>query len=78
MKYVIYDILIINSYLPSVLNFRGKLLEAIAEKGFEIHIIAPDLDFFSAEYEKLLERGYYVHEVSMQRTGTNPVADLKP
>ncbi|UNT64593.1 glycosyltransferase family 4 protein [Acinetobacter towneri] len=69
--------LIINSYLPSVLNFRGKLLEAIAEKGFEIHIIAPDLDFFSAEYEKLLERGYYVHEVSMQRTGTNPVADLK-
>ena len=37
--------LIINSYLPSVLNFRGKLLEAIAEKGFEIHIIAPDLDF---------------------------------
>lgn len=69
--------LIINSYLPSVLNFRGTLLEAIAEKGFEIHIIAPDLDFFSAEYEKLLERGYYVHEVSMQRTGTNPVADLK-
>ncbi|WP_180048474.1 MULTISPECIES: glycosyltransferase family 4 protein [unclassified Acinetobacter] len=69
--------LIICSYLPSVLNFRGKLLEAIHRQGYEIHIIAPDLISFAAEHEKLLELGYFVHEVSMQRTGTNPVADLK-
>lgn len=69
--------LIISSFLPSVLNFRGKLLEAIHQQGYEIHIIAPDLAFFPTEYEKLLNLGYYVHEVSMQRTGTNPVADLK-
>lgn len=69
--------LIISSFLPSVLNFRGKLLEAIHQQGYEIHIIAPDLTSFSTEHEKLLELGYYVHEVSMQRTGTNPVADLK-
>src|SRR5690606_28270536 len=69
--------LIISSYLPSVLNFRGKLLEAIHRQGYEIHIIAPDLISFAAEHEKLLELGYFVHEVSMQRTGTNPVADLK-
>lgn len=67
----------ISSYLPSVLNFRGKLLEAIHKQGFEIHIVAPDLSSFFAEHEKLLELGYFVHEVSMQRTGTNPVADLK-
>ncbi|WP_168399118.1 glycosyltransferase family 4 protein [Acinetobacter indicus] len=69
--------LLISSFLPSVLNFRGKLLEAINEQGYEIHIIAPDLTSFSIEHEKLLNLGYFVHEVSMQRTGTNPVADLK-
>lgn len=69
--------LIISSFIPSVLNFRGKLLEAIQQQGYEIHIIAPDLTSFSAEHEKLLDLGYFIHEVSMQRTGTNPVADLK-
>lgn len=69
--------LIISSFLPSVLNFRGKLLEAIHQQGYEIHIIAPNLTSFSAEHRKLLELGYFVHEVSMQRTGSNPVADLR-
>lgn len=69
--------LIISSFLPSVLNFRGKLLEAIHQKGYEIHIIAPDLTSFPTEHEKLLDLGYFIHEVSMQRTGTNPIADLK-
>ena len=69
--------LMISSFLPSVLNFRGKLLEAIQQQGFEIHIIAPDLGLFKHEQQKLESLGYFVHEVSMQRTGTNPVADLK-
>lgn len=69
--------LMISSFLPSILNFRGKLLEAIHQQGYEIHIIAPDLTSFSSEYKKLLELGYFIHEVSMQRTGTNPVADIK-
>jgi len=71
------NFLIISSFLPSVLNFRGKLLEVIHEHGYEIHIIAPDLTSFSVEHEKLLDLGYYVHEIPMQRTGTNPIADLK-
>ena len=69
--------LIISSFLPSVLNFRGKLLEAIHQQGYEIYIIVPDLASFPAEHEKLLDLGYCVHEIPMQRTGTNPVADLK-
>lgn len=71
------NFLIISSFLPSVLNFRGKLLEAIQQQGFEIHIIAPDLALFKTEHQKLETLGYYLHEVTMQRTGTNPVADLK-
>lgn len=69
--------LIISSFLPSILNFRGKLLEAIHQQGYEIHIIAPDLASFPTEHEKLLDLGYCIHEVPMQRTGTNPIADLK-
>lgn len=69
--------LIISSFFPSVLNFRGKLLEAIHQQGYEIHIIAPDLASFPTEHEKLLDLDYCVHEVPMQRTGTNPASDLK-
>ena len=69
--------LIISSFLPSVLNFRGKLLQSIHNKGFEIHILSPHLHDHSSEYKKLLSLGYHVHEVSMQRTGTNPLADIK-
>lgn len=69
--------LIIASYLPSVLNFRGKLLEAIAQRNIEIHILTPDLDIFPDEVKQLRQLGYILHEIPMQRTGTNPIADLK-
>ena len=69
--------LMISSFLPSVLNFRGKLLDAIQAKGYEIHIMVPELASFQEEYQKLIALGYQVHEIPMQRTGTNPLADLK-
>lgn len=69
--------LMISSFLPSVLNFRGKLLEDIHQQGFEIHIVAPDLAIFETEQQQLKSLGYKVHEIPMQRTGTNPSSDLK-
>ncbi|RKG31917.1 glycosyltransferase family 4 protein [Acinetobacter tianfuensis] len=69
--------LMICSYLPSALNFRGKLLEAIQARGFEIHIMAPELITFPDEYHQLQSLGYTIHEIPMQRTGTNPISDLK-
>lgn len=69
--------LIISSFLPFVLNFRGKLLEGIAARSFEIHIMAPDLEMFPDDRNKIIQLGYHLHEIPMQRTGTNPVADLK-
>ena len=69
--------LMISSFLPFVLNFRGKLLEAIAARGFEIHIMAPELEKFADEQQKIIQLGYHLHEIPMQRTGTNPLADLK-
>lgn len=69
--------LIISSFLPSVLNFRGKLLEGISVHGYEIHIMAPEFASFPEELQKLEGLGYHLHEIPMQRTGTNPLADLK-
>ncbi|EJO36245.1 glycosyltransferase, group 1 family protein [Acinetobacter radioresistens WC-A-157] len=69
--------MIISSFFPSLLNFRGKLLEAIHQQGYEIHIIAPNLIAFPAEYKILIDLGYYVYDIPMQRTGTNPISDLK-
>ena len=69
--------LMISSFLPSVLNFRGKLLEAIHANGYEIHIMAPEFANFPEEQQKLQALGYHLHEIPMQRTGTNPLADLK-
>jgi len=69
--------LICANYLPHVLNFRGKLLQDISKLGYEIHVIAPDLKEHTADYNTLLDLGYMLHEVPMQRTGTNPITDVK-
>lgn len=69
--------LIFSNYLPSILNFRGKLLKAIANKGYEIHILAPSIELYNKDLIMLTNSGYYVHSIPMQRTGTNPVADTK-
>lgn len=72
MKFVI-----VANYLPHVLNFRGKLLEAITKLGYEIHILAPDLGSHPNEYKILNSLGYHLHSIPLQRTGTNPVVDIK-
>lgn len=72
MKFVI-----VANYLPHVINFRGKLLEAISNLGYEIHILAPDLVQHEQEFNNLYRLGYYLHEIPLQRTGTNPLTDFR-
>ncbi|MGE6481108.1 glycosyltransferase family 4 protein [Psychrobacter namhaensis] len=69
--------LIIASYPASILKFRGALIKALQDKGFEIHIAAPEFEVFPEEYESLTALGYVVHPIPMQRTGTNPLNDAK-
>ena len=68
--------LIIASSPSSILNFRGKLLEAISDAGLEVHIAAPDFSNNPDELSKLNSLGYMVHDISLQRTGTNPLSDI--
>lgn len=70
---------LIASHPRSVLNFRGDLLRELSFQGLEVHIIIPHIDD-SVDFglkSKILNLGYHVHEVSMQRTGLNPIADIK-
>lgn len=68
--------LIVASSPLSILNFRGKLLESIKSADLEIHIAAPDFSNNSDELAKLNKLGYIVHNVPLQRTGTNPLSDI--
>lgn len=67
--------LIIASYAPSILKFRGALIQALQDSGFEIHIAAPELSKYPKDVEALKEQNYILHDIPMQRTGTNPLKD---
>lgn len=69
--------LIIASYPASILKFRGALIEALKNAGFQIHIAAPDFKSYQEDYNELKNMGYTVYDIPMQRTGTNPIADAK-
>ncbi|SUO97909.1 glycosyltransferase family 4 protein [Suttonella indologenes] len=72
-----FKFVVICNFPPSIINFRGKLLEAIASKGYEIYILSPNLQDFPNEAQFLSEQGYHLIEIPMQRTGMNPLSDLK-
>ena len=69
--------LIIASYPASILKFRGALIKALQDKGFEIHVAAPKFEVYPEECDSLIALGYTVHDIPMQRTGTNPLKDAK-
>lgn len=69
--------LIIASYPASILKFRGALIQALQDKGFEIHVAAPEFNSYPEERDNLATLGYTVHDIPMQRTGTNPLNDAK-
>ena len=53
--------LIYSNCLHNVFNFRGKLLEAIAQLWYEIHVVAPVLEKYTADHNEFIGRGYHVH-----------------
>ena len=67
--------LIIASYPGSILKFRGALIKALQNKGFEIHIAAPGFDNHPEDITALENLGYTLHDIPLQRTGTNPLKD---
>ena len=69
--------LVIASFADSLLGFRAPLVEALQVKGLEVHVAAPGLPRGSPLHLQLQARGWWVHDYPLQRTGTNPLADLR-
>jgi glycosyltransferase involved in cell wall biosynthesis len=70
-------ILLIAGLADSLLNFRETLIVALQTKGLEVHVAAPDLPHHSPMRFQLQCMGLTVHDVTMSRTGTNLLADLR-
>lgn len=68
--------LLIASYPDSLLRFRGALLDTLLAQGHNVHVGAPDLHPANPIFHSLEARGLEVHSIPMNRTGTNPLADL--
>jgi len=57
----------------SMLNFRGRLIQDIMERGHEVFAFAPDFDDVSRESVRALGATPMDHR--LQRTGMNPIRD---
>lgn len=67
-------ILVLGSYAPSLINFRGTLLSAMVAGGMRVTAVAPDIDEPSRAAMAAL--GVESIEIAMARKGMNPVSDL--
>jgi glycosyltransferase involved in cell wall biosynthesis len=65
-------VLLLGSYAPSLINFRGPLIAAMAERGHEVFAAAPDIDPDVAA--KLVALGATPVPVVLGRTSLNPLA----
>jgi len=68
-------ILLIASYANSLIRFRGDFIKSLIEKGFEVFTAAPD--YTDDDVEVIRAIGARPIEFKLQRTGLNPVKDLK-
>lgn len=69
--------LLVAGMADSLLNFRGALMLALQAKGYTVHVAAPGLPESSSLRAQLESKGLVVHNVSLSRTGTNPIVDVR-
>ena len=65
--------LLISPKNRTVYNFRGDLIKKIISCGYEVVVTGPDL----TDVEKITELGARFEEISMNKTGTSVIGDLK-
>lgn len=67
--------LLVASYAGSIAAFRGPLIRALREQGMEVDVAAPDLYGMPGLASEMASLGVTLHEIPLQRTSTNPLAD---
>lgn len=66
-------ILILTNLDIGLYNFRGEVLQALLDAGYELHISLP----MGEMIPKLTEMGCIFHETDLDRRGTNPLDEFK-
>jgi glycosyltransferase involved in cell wall biosynthesis len=66
---------LLGSYAPSLVTFRGPLIAAMAERGHEVFALAPDIDSDTADRVRAL--GATPVSIPLGRTSLNPWASWK-
>ncbi len=68
-------VVFISPYAPSIVSFRGALIEALRKQGYEVIVLAPD---YTPEIKQAVQQiGATPVDYPLQRTGTNPLHDLR-
>lgn len=67
-------VLVVASYAPSLILFRGPLLRALAERGHQVVACAPDAD--KELSSQLGSLGVEYRSIPLTRAGMNPLRDL--
>lgn len=70
-------ILIIGSTPRSMVNFRGALIREMMESGHSVEAAAPEMHVDVESARQLRAMGVTTHDIPLQRTGMNPIADLR-
>lgn len=68
-------VLVVGSFAPSLIRFRGPLIEAIVAKGHSVVAAAPGID--AAMAEELRGVGASAREIPLRNVSLNPFAMLK-
>lgn len=70
----VVKILLVASYAPSLVNFRGPLIRALVGQGHDVHVAAPDAvaEIAASGLATLVT----AHDTPLDRTGTGPLANL--
>ncbi|WP_242218918.1 glycosyltransferase family 4 protein [Shinella zoogloeoides] len=68
------SIAIIGNQAFSLINFRGPLITDMVARGHTVYALAPEID--NSAKQALRQLGAQPVEITLSRTGTNPLADL--
>lgn len=69
-----FQVVVLGSYAPSLLTFRGPMIAAMVKRGWRVMAVAPDIDESVAA--RLADLGAESFSVRLARTGMNPLSDL--
>ncbi|WP_159023886.1 glycosyltransferase family 4 protein [Formosa sp. L2A11] len=67
--------LIVSSFSPSLIHFRGDFIESLIHNNFEVFTAAPD--YPEKIKQQLTDLGAIPKTFKLQRTGLNPLNDIK-